>query len=523
MRKKKIDKKGLIFLILFLIIGFSIISLHYFRNYQIRTSVPSSLYSKELKIDSGLIKGYPAFISSEDGYIASYTINNKVILNKIDKIGKKNKTVSINGYSEYVNNINLVHGKNSYFLVFTTYIDGNKKVVEYSFDKNLNKISEVTGTNINNVIKIDDNSLLYTYDNKVIYKNFIEGSLISLNYKGIKMAAGTKTGNTYYIMLMDLDGATKEIAIENGKAVEKNSYLINRTSSMSFKNIAAAADNKNMYSLIEIDLKGETKGVNLLTIPKNGGNITYKAFTIGNNKLFYNLLSVSSGSDAKFIGITNVSLPGGRYAEELVEFSIKDGMGSSINKATRLDKIPYSPSYSGDSMVFFTNEGDDISSLYITSKNERFKEANNAITSQEKSIAATDTISGILTSISFIFVLGITWIFFGVILVGIITFLEFKKENIKTDILLLIGYVMTGLFKTYMIYNTVYVRFAGSVTGFLSNAVIGCLASILISFVCSTFLIYMHKKDEDGMAFFIFFIPLIIDTVLTQLLFVPFL
>ncbi|MFA6941938.1 MAG: hypothetical protein WCQ54_13330 [Clostridiaceae bacterium] len=523
MKKRKIDKNGIFFLCLFLVVGLGIISFHYVKNYKIRTSVPSSLYSKELKTDFDSIKGYPSIISTNDGYIISYTIDNKVILNKIDKLGKKVKRISINGYSEYINDINLVNDKNSYYVVFTTYIDGSKKIVEYNFDNSLNKISEKNINSINNIIKIDGSSLVYTYDSKVVYKNFVENYSTDLNYKGIKMISGTKLEDGYYLLLMDLDGKVKVVKVENGKSEEKYSYLVNRSANMEFKNIAAAADDKNLYGLIEVDLKGEAKGVNILTIPKKGGNLSYKAFNVKNNNLFYNLIPVSSGDEAKFIGITNVPLAGGKYSEELTEFSIKHGATGNIINATRLDKIPYSPSYSVDSMIFLTNEGDNKLSLYITSKSDKFKEANNDVTSNEKELALTDTASGILTSFAYVFVLGIAWILFGAVLIGFITFFDWKKDNTKIDIMLYISYIITALFKTYIIYKTVYIRFEGSVNGFFSNPVYGCLASLLISFVCFSFLIYRQRKDDDTMTFFLFFIPLLIDTILTQILFVPYL
>lgn len=523
MRKRKTDKKGVFFLFLFLAVGLIIISFHYVRNYKIRTSVPSSLYSKEVKTEFDSIKGYPSILSTNDGYIISYTIGNKVILNKIDKLGEKIKRVSINGYSDYINDINLVNNKNSYYVVFTTYIDGNKKAVEYNFDNSLNKISEKNISSINNIIKIDGSSLAYTYDSKVVYKNFTENYSVDLNYKGIKMISGTKQGDGYYLILMDLNGKTKIVNIENKKAEKKYSYLVNKSSNMSFKNIAASADDKNLYCLIEVDLKGETKGVNILTIPKDGGNISYKAFNIKNNNLIYNLIPVSSGNEAKFIGITEVPLWGGKFSKELAEFSIKHGVGGNLINATRLDQLPYSPSYSEDSMIFLTNEGDNKLNLYITSKSDKFKEANNGVRSGEKELALSDTATGILTSFAYVFILGIAWLLFGAVLIGFITFIDWKKNNFKTDMMIYLCYIITALFKTFIVYKTVYIRFEGSVTGFFSNPAFGCLASLLISFVCLAFLIYMHKKDEDTMTFFLLFIPLLIDTILTQILFVPYL
>ncbi|MDV3428604.1 MAG: hypothetical protein LIR50_16565, partial [Bacillota bacterium] len=495
----------------------------YMRNFKIRTSVPSKLYSKEVKIDSDFIKGYPSILSTNDGYIISYTVGNKVILNKIDKLGKKIKRVSINGYSEYINDINLVCDKNSYYAVFTTYIDGSKKAVEYNFDNDLDKIGEKNISSINNIIKIDGSSLAYTYDSKVTYKNFAENYSADLNYKGIKLISGIKQDDGYYLILMESDGKTRVDKIESGKTEEKYSYLINKSSNMEFKNIAAATDDKNLYGLIEVDLKGEAKGVNILTIPKQGGNISYKAFNTKNSNLFYNLIPVSSGSEAKFIGITDVPVSGGKYSEELTEFSIKHGVCGNIINATRIDQLPYSPSYSADSMIFLTNEGDYKLSLYITSKSDKFKEANNGVRSGEKDLALSDTASGILTSFAYVFILGIAWILFGAVLMGFITFLDWKKNNAKTDIMLYISYIITALFKTYIVYKTIYIRFEGSVNGFFSNPVYGCLASLIISLICFTFLMYWQKKDEDTMPFFLFFLPLLIDTVLTQLLFVPYL
>ncbi|MDV3428603.1 MAG: hypothetical protein LIR50_16560 [Bacillota bacterium] len=518
---RKTDIKNIIFILIFLTITILIFKFHYERNYNIRTSAPSTLYSKEVKIDSDKIKGYPSVLSADDGYIVSYTSEDKVYILKLDKKGKNIKKITLNGYSKYINDVNLVHSKSLNYLVFTTYFDGVKKLIKYSFDNQLNNINEINEGNIKAVKKISDDSLVLCYEDKVIFKNLNESYSTILNNKGTAMVSGTKMGDVYYVQTLDLSGNINGAEINKGKIIKKFNYCYGKTSSLKFNNIITVADNNNIYSLLELDFKGETIGVNMLTFPKNGEKASCRPFYINGDKYYYNLIAVSSSDQGKFITITSLPSNGSEPSVEMAEISIKDGEVKNIVKATRTENVPLSPSYSKDSLVFTTLNDNNTSNLYITSKNDYFKNINNKVTYAEKKEALIDTIGDELTSIAFVPVLGISWMFMGAFLVGIITFIEWKVNDLSESILLYVSYIITAIFKTFIIYKSVYVLF-GRTTGIMSNRTYGCLFSLGISLICFIFLIYKQKNDKRDMSFLVFFIPLIIDTILTQILFVPY-
>lgn len=513
--------KNIIFIVIFLSITLGIFKFHYERNYGIRTSPPSKLYSKEIMIDSGYIKGYPSLITTDDGYVAAYTSEDKVFLFKLDKLGNKIKKLTINGYSKYINDVNLVHSKSVNYLVFTTYFGGDKKLIQISFDDQLNNIKETNQGSMKFTKRIDDDSLVFCYKDKVVFKNFNEGYTNVLNYSNISMVSGTKTNNSYYVQMIDTDRNINGVEINKGKIVHKYHYTFGKISSIEFSNMISTSDSQNIYNLFEVKLKGEEKGVYMLTFPRTKGNPTYKQLQLSNEMYYYGLIPASSSKDGNFLAITTLPSEGSESSIELAEISIEDGKIETVTKATRTADQPYYPCYMGDSLIFTTVNDDSSFNIYIESKNKDFKKLNNKITSKEKKDALTDTIGDEITSIAFAPILGFSWMFVGAILIGIISFIEWKSNDLAEDILTYISYIITAIFKTYIIYKTVYVTF-GQPTGIMANTNFGCLISIIISLICFIFFIYKKKNDKRDMAYLVFFIPLIIDTVLTQILFVPY-
>lgn len=521
MKSKKNMVKNITFIIIFLSVTIGIFKFHFDRNYRIRTNPPSDLYSKEVKIDSGMVKGSPSLLTTKDGYVAAYTAEDKVFLLKLDKSGKKVKKLTLNGYSKYINDINLVHDKSLNYLVFTTYFEGDKKLIQISFDNQLNNIKETNKGIMKFVKRINDDSLVFCYEDKVIFTNLSEGYSNVLNYSETNMISGTKSGNSYYVQMMDKQGNINEIEISKGKIIKKFHYTFNKTSSIKFSNMITTADNENIYSLFEVELKGQEQGVYMLTFPKKDGKATSKQFYLNNEKYYYNLIPAFSSKEGNFLAITSLPSEGSEASIELAEVSIKDGEVNNIIKATRTGNLPYSPCYSEDSLIFVTIDDDGSPNIYIESKNKDFKNINNKVTYEEKRNAITDTIGDELTSIAFVPVLGISWMFMGAFLVGIITFINWKVNALAENILLYISYIITAIFKTFIIYKSVYVLF-GKTTGIMANRTYGCLLSLGISLICFAFLIYKQKNDKQDMAYFVFFIPLLIDTILTQILFVPY-
>jgi hypothetical protein len=164
--------------------------------------------------------------------------------------------------------------------------------------------------------------------------------------------------------------------------------------------------------------------------------------------------------------------------------------------------------------------------IYIASQNKLFKEANNGVRGGEIRLALTDVVQEILNAVFSLFTIGLRWLLPGLVLISLISMFGYKFNlKSKKTAYIMICIISTAI-KLYGVYDSYYNIFRKDMHGALSSVYIGMGISLLISIFSyllgSSIYFKKLKRDEDIIPFMSFALALFIDSILTQLLFTPF-
>lgn len=529
MKKKSGETKVFISMFLILIIG--IISWHYSRNFNLRSKVPSNEWSKEVLISSGNINTYNKVITYKNGILIAHDLSNKVKLVYTDSKGKKIREATFNSEGTNVNNINMVLYKDYIHLCWSTTKDGINKMVNLKLDSNFKEVDKTFVDNINEIKQNGESTLFLLFDDKVQvidYSNDKEG-FIAAETKANSPTLGAatmladkqifafldKNGNYYYF---NYDG-------NSNKTISPQLFLagkLDKSSTVSYYSSALACDDNNGYIIVENKGKDEYLAPKLITFSLNGkeqsNTSVLREDDIGNlsdvvAQSAHNNITVFATGARDYKNKTKI---------DIVTFTINNGKNSDWTLASRTQHNPTFKSVYGNYMVFTDYYKDNELGVYLSSKEAAFKNANNGTRNSEKSLAFQDTMSDLLNSITFIFVMGIGWILPGLAFIGVICFFNYAIRDKNRVRVFLLTYIATALIKLYVIHNSIYVKYVKLLPHELSSFYIGALLCMGISLLCGYFGIMRYKKDIEELPMRDFVVALMIDSLITQLIFVPF-
>jgi len=208
--------------------------------------------------------------------------------------------------------------------------------------------------------------------------------------------------------------------------------------------------------------------------------------------------------------------------KDIVDVIIEVGKTIEKNYVSRSDTLSiYAVPI--DDIVFFADFKDKNNyEVYMTSKNQEFKELHNGVRSSEKKKALLDTIEGLMFAAAYLFIIGIKWLFPAFVLISLFSFLDYNfKERGKLKIYMGICVISTIL-KVLTIRSVFYMRYSNYMPPILSAILVGIIISMIISTITYYVSYLMYKKDVEVMPLFKFAPALLLDSFLTLMVFVPF-
>ena len=140
----------------------------------------------------------------------------------------------------------------------------------------------------------------------------------------------------------------------------------------------------------------------------------------------------------------------------------------------------------------------------------------------EAILALSDTFESFVFSMVYILVYGSLWILPSICLASLASMFEYKLSDKKRKLLLLFVYFLIVLIKCYFIYSISFEKYA-SLLPESFTLTLGLAICIIISIPCS---IYAYKKYAEDLQHKVIALsislPLVIDSLLTLYVFVPF-
>ncbi|MBZ9689741.1 hypothetical protein G9F72_026055 [Clostridium estertheticum] len=518
MRKK-------VFIIIFSFIFIAISIFQYSLNYKKRIKPPSSTWSKEVLISSGNITTAPNILKFNGNFLVAHNDNNTIKLLCLDTLGIKKSTKTFSAKTNLPTSIEIFTDDVFIYLSWFKSNGSAKSLNTLKLDKNLNLIEEYEDKLASERIKLDDHVMAVAYEDtiRIMDLKSKKNTIIKTCYNP-SYIAGTKHNDKYIISYMQATQGVNYFYVKDGLASDiKLAGTIVEWSRVRYTSSALSTNGEKAYILLEYVYSSTFIGQKLLTFSLNKEEYTVTDYTeIVNENPFYNATSFKSNTAAKFL------ISGGRSYEkkelytDILEITVNGKLVSNIIPLSRSKNTSMYPAVYNDTVIFCDFINSSKLNVYMVSSREDFKKAYNFNRKSEAIRALNDTFESFMFSIVYILAFGSLWIVPSLCIASIASLVEYKLTDKKRKLLFVFIYFLITLIKCYFIYNISFKKYTFFLPEFMTIP-LGFAITLMISIPCC---IYAYKKYaqnlQDNVVALSISLPLIIDSLLTLYIFVPF-
>jgi hypothetical protein len=480
----------------------------------INSQPPSPEWAKEVKVSSGNVTTGVKLIKYQGNYVLAHNDGKYIEVLKIDGLGSilKKQRMAVDFLE--ISNIALIED-GTYLYLFAGTIEWTEDVMSFKLDKDFNVLEKKPYPKQNMVSQVDDNSCIVNSWGKAQFINYKENIFKSIEGDMYLETCGVKTKEGYLFIYSSKLKGFEYLLINNGKIIKEGNFADIIPPSLIFhlNSVAVSADDEYAYLMVNMGIRG--------------GKIDKQScieFGLNNNVVKqYTFRELALGD---FVGLKSNS--GGRFlvkslvSKQITEIVIKEGKINYESNVSRLSKLNSYQSGNEEFVAFCNYEGANRYNIYVTSKSEAFKAKHSGETWIEKKRTLLSEIAGI-ASIGFqVFTLGFNWLIPILLVVSIYSIAGFKYKYKIQKIFFAVFSVAASILKSCVIYSIVFKRYSMMLPEIMNSSVMILGISIAISAISYGYS-YTKYCNEDGGLFIIRFLPgLITDTLITLLLFVPF-
>lgn len=517
-----------VYIIIFVAMAVSILTMHYSFSYDLRKQPPSEEWSKEVLISDGIqneaTKPYPRIINVDNNYIIAHQNGASVKLIKVDNLGKKIIDKSFNQDDDLIRYINLLNDDKYIYLSLVRFEGSGRVMICYKLDKDLNQIESWKNYDVDSTAQIGSDILITAYSDRIEVYNVKSNTRIFKDVKDAKFVSGTKINDKYMISYQESNKYFKYFYVGPGVTVSETKLagVMAADKKVFFERVNLACDEKYGYIFVDAKSGSDRFGtIKYLQFSFDGKVQDVREFRQDPFRELYSPIAVSSGDKARFIA--GSSRQYGKKVEQfnIVEFYFKDGKMTNYTMASRTKEASVYPAISDDSMIFMNSTGKGYD-IYMASRNEEFKSANNYSRPSESGRAFSDLVSGFLFSIFYTFIYGIRWIIIGLVCISAMSYFAYNMKDKNKFKAFSVIYFITIIAKLYAVYDFFYIKYSYMLPDAFVSPVLGLAISLVISIPCWLYGINMYRRNLEAIPFGSFSYALLIDSLLTQMVFIPF-
>lgn len=515
--EKKIVGIGII-LVFFITLVF-----HFQNYYNLYKLPPSELWSKEVEIGKGNVKNNPVIIKEEDKILAAFDDNKKLHIVITDLMGKMLSSKNFEVEEEFIKDIIFVKTKSGYELGYSSNINGVGYLDNFILDKELDVVNKEKMEGINYTYQLDESNYVVAYADKIEVVSSINDKVQKIDSNNTSMLTGSKTENGFFICFIQGQDIFKFFTVNGDKVSDVEiAAQLNKAERVAYEQISCSTDGKKGYIVLEESTKGEFTGARSIEFTLDGSSSINNPLYINNSKIIRQNIGGQSKDGGKFYGVFGRTFGKKSYQENIISYTIKEGKPEDIEYVSRTREMCYLPYIENDYVGFLSFNSIDNVNVNIASINTDFKEVNNVPRTSEKSKAFSSTAEGMMYSLAYVFVYGFKWILPIMLIVGIISFFDYaylERTKIRGFIVLAI---LSVALKTYGVIPTVYGMYGYAVPDVIGSKIAGIAICSIIGAISYYYAFLIYKKDTEDMGIVKFAYGLIIDTILTLVVFVPF-
>lgn len=516
MSKKKI-------LFLSIIMGFLIILIgNYLNNYNLLKQPPSEKWSKEVKIGSGVGKNTPVIIKEENRLLVAYEDTKKIKICETDLDGKEIKTKEYAIEEELLKNLIFTKTDKGYTLIYNSTKSSIDYLEKLVLDEELNLVEKEIEEGITFTEQIDSKNIVLAYKDKIKVVNTVSNENIEVPVEKLSMLTAQKSKDGLLVCYLEEEKLFKGFTVKDGKASEP--FLIKeiiKADKITYGAMSLSSDVENGYLLIEKYDRNEYSCTEVMEFLISGGEGQISALVVDKSRYVVNTKGAYSENGAKFYATMAVPFGKKEFQKAIVSFEIKSGEVSNSQKITRLRELCIHPYNDEDYIAFLSFEKDGLYSINIASSNERFMEVNNGPRRDERLRSLGYVVEGFMFSVSYIIILGFRWIVPSLVIAGAVSFMDYKFDDKKKRYMYIILAAIVVIMKTHTINKAFYVQYSHMLPTILAPPFIGILISSLIGLVVYGYGYMVYIDDFESIFLGKFSIFMLIDALLTLMIFVP--
>lgn len=515
-------------MIIFLGIIMITLGMHYKYRLAIRKQPPSDKWSKEVIISNGNIKARPGIEKINENYYIVHNDGSNLKMLKIDDLGTKLKEVEVDGKSEFISCIEIYNEEENMFLSWIYSKKGIKNLVTVKLDKELNIVNTEKIENIVSSKKVDNNLRLIAYNDKVEIQD-IDGTLLdTIKDSSIENSTAAKMDEGYLITYYNPESSMLRAAIFSNNMISKTEdvIMLSKGRSSTFGNMALAYENGEAHLIMENYSKGEFTGTNHVEFSTSDfkGQIEKLSYD-NNNRFIKDIAPIKTEEGAGFMATALREYGKKQVNRDVMSFNlsdIKNGYIEEFDFASRSKNLSYLSNGSDEVAVYADYNDFNNYNLCMVSTSQQFKDKYNEVNSKEVKLAIGDIIDSFAYCIAYIFTIGIGWMFPALAIMGVFTFFDYKFNEKQRKIGLIICGVLATIMKIYVIKNVFYVQNLHMLSESMKSFGVGagiCIAASILSYG------YAYKRycdDTEVVTLIRSSTGLMIDTILTLMVFVPF-
>ncbi|MGH4123991.1 MAG: hypothetical protein ACREV6_13780 [Clostridium sp.] len=475
---------------------------------------PSPEWAKEVKVSSGNVTTGVKLIKFQGNYVLAHNDGKNIEILRIDALGNVLKKERIPVDFTELYNIALIEDGN-YLYLFVASLNLTTDLTSFKLDKDFHVLETKPYLGQNEVSQVDDNSCIVSSWGKAEFINYKENISKIVEGDLYRETCGVKTKKGYLFVCSNKLSGIECLIINNGKIIKKNNFSDIIPPSLIFhvNSVTISADNEYAYLLLSIGIRGG-KIQQQTCIQFGLDNNVVKQYYFKDSPLT-GFVALKSNSGGRFLAKSFMS-------GQITEVVMKNGKINYESDVSRLNKLNTFQSGNEDYVAFCNYEKFNTYGIYVTSKSEDFKVKHSGKTLIEKKRALSSEMAGI-ASIGFqIFTLAFNWLIPILLVVSIYSIACFKYKYEIQKIFFIIFSVAAGILKSCVLYTIVFAKYSTMLPEIMNSPVMITGICILIS-VISYGYSYTRYCTEEGGLFVVRFLPgLILDTLITLLIFVPF-
>ncbi|MDF2880922.1 MAG: hypothetical protein K0R54_1479 [Clostridiaceae bacterium] len=495
-------------------------SIHTYININNRIKPPSEKWSKEVLITESNITTPPKIIKYKNKYLIAYNDGSNVKIRQTNDLGVTEKVTEIKSQFKNINNLNLITDGDNVYVSWLNYTSSSVKTFFVKLNKQLDIIDKSEDDSIKEIIQIGSSYFVWIDNNGISIYDAKLNKKLKLNVREPSMLAGTMTQGKAILTYVDLNSKVFCLSIDsNGITKPVKAAAIEEMSKIAFYSTALVTDEKYGYLIIGYSYENTPGNNRMVKFNLDGSGYSMKEL-----REFTALNTVPGQMPNKPVFLSNVqTLFRNKYThEDIVEYEIKDSKLVENNLVSRTNEATIYPASCGDTVLFCDSFKSNSYKLYMTSSRESFKKEYNGIEKNEIIQALNDTFQSFVYSIFDIIIYGSLWILPTICIVSIISLFEFRLNLNMRKIIYIISYLIAVLIKIFVIYSISYKRYSYFIPKWFTPLK-GIIAAFIISTLCISYGYRKYTEDtSSNVLVFSLSKILILDTILTQMVFIPF-